>query len=217
MSIKFSESHRKNMSIARKNSKKMKSIFESQEYRDKMSKSKTGVKNGNYKGIGKFTSYDTYYDRLIYCEDLKRDSENSNLMNVRCTYCNIWFKPTRIQTENRLIALKNTNQGEQRYYCSNECKNLCPSYGQYKYQSDYKKRTIEVDPNLRKIVFERDEWECQKCHSIEKLECHHIDPVSKEPLFANDPDSCITLCIDCHKQVHMNIEGCKYNDLKSNC
>ena len=43
---------------------------------------------------------------------------------------------------------------------------------------------------------------------------HHIDPVSQEPFFANDPDSCITLCKECHKQIHMNIEGCKYHELR---
>jgi 5-methylcytosine-specific restriction endonuclease McrA len=32
-------------------------------------------------------------------------------------------------------------------------------------------------------------------------------------VMANDPDNCITLCKDCHKQVHSR-EGCKYSDLK---
>jgi len=64
------------------------------------------------------------------------------------------------------------------------------------------------------MVFERDDWECQKCEKKESIECHHIDPVSQEPMFSNDMDSCITLCKECHKYIHMNIEGCGYNELR---
>jgi len=215
---KFTEEHRRNMSKARKNSKVWKKILKSKEYREKMRQSTSGFKNGNYKGIGNFTCYDTYEERLSFCEELRRDNENGNLMNVKCIYCGKWFRPTRIQTENRLIALKELTQGEQRFYCSNECKNLCPTYRQYKYPSDFKKMSTEVSPELRKMVFERDNWECQKCEEIESLECHHIDPISQEPLFANDIDSCITLCVECHKEIHMNIKGCGYGYLKrANC
>lgn len=52
--------------------------------------------------------------------------------------------------------------------------------------------------------------------SLKNLNAIIIDPLSTEPFFANDPDSCITLCKDCHKEIHMNIEGCKYNELGCN-
>ena len=217
MIYKFTDEHRRNLSIARRKSKKMRDIFDSEEYKNKMRLAKTGNKNGNFKGIGKLTSYDTYYERLSYCEEIKRDIKNPNLINVKCLYCGGWFIPSRVQTENRLIALSTVKQGEQRFYCNKECKRLCPTYRQYRYPLNYKKkRSLEVSPDLRKIVFERDNWVCQKCESKESLECHHIDPISKEPLFANDSDSCITLCDECHKEVHMKDEECKYATLR-NC
>jgi len=63
------------------------------------------------------------------------------------------------------------------------------------------------------MVFERDNWKCQKCGSDKSLESHHIDPKSLNPGFANDMDSCITLCKDCHKEVHMK-DGCRYYELR---
>jgi len=194
---------------------KIKEVVKSKIYREKMSKATSGSKNGNYKGIGKMACYNTYSDRLLICEKVRRDFSNTNLMNVKCVYCGKWFTPTRVQVVNRIYALDSVDHGEQRLYCCKECKNLCPIYRQYKYPSDFKTRSTEVDPQLRQMVFERDNWECQKCNNKESLECHHIDPIAKEPMFANDIDSCITLCTDCHKEIHMNIEECRYAKLRT--
>lgn len=49
-------------------------------------------------------------------------------------------------------------------YCSQECKDICPIYGQHyypKYSKPYLDR--EVQPELRQLVFERDNYICQKC------------------------------------------------------
>jgi 5-methylcytosine-specific restriction endonuclease McrA len=62
------------------------------------------------------------------------------------------------------------------------------------------------------LVLERDGYKCVKCGSEEPLHCHHIYPVSTNPLESTDIDNCITLCIDCHKKVHQK-DGCQYNQL----
>ena len=56
------------------------------------------------------------------------------------------------------------------------------------------------DQTLRKKVFERDKFTCQKCGledlSGNKLEAHHISPIY---LSGKDEfDNLITLCFDCH-------------------
>jgi 5-methylcytosine-specific restriction endonuclease McrA len=58
----------------------------------------------------------------------------------------------------------------------------------------------ERNQSLRKKVFERDDFTCQKCKIQDKtariLEAHHINP-----LFVNGEDelnNIITLCSDCH-------------------
>ena len=70
----------------------------------------------------------------------------------------------------------------------------------------------EVQPELRSMVLERDNYECQKCGNTEGLQCHHIYPVNIEPLLSADIDNCMTLCTICHKEVHKK-DGCRYPQL----
>jgi len=46
-----------------------------------------------------------------------------------------------------------------------------------------------------------------------QLHCHHIDPVSQNPIESADIDNCITLCKECHKEVHKK-DDCKYHELR---
>ena len=48
--------------------------------------------------------------------------------------------------------------------------------------------------------FKRDRYSCRNCNSGEKLECHHIIPISKGG--NNQLDNLITLCSKCHKIEH---------------
>ena len=55
--------------------------------------------------------------------------------------------------------------------------------------------------NLRKIILERDNHECQECGEIENLEVHHIISINKcGDKF--DTDNLITLCHSCHNAQH---------------
>ena len=55
----------------------------------------------------------------------------------------------------------------------------------------------------RKAVFERDSYKCQKCGKIGgKLNAHHIKPFSLYPDLRFDIDNGITLCKECHIELH---------------
>ena len=211
-----SEIHRTNLSKSLRESKKFHEILKSKEYREKMSQSTSGSKNGNYKGLdGKWASFDTVAPKISFCEEVKRDDENPNIINVRCKYCNKWFRPTGNQVMNRSASVNEEQQGGNHFYCSEECKSECDIYGQIFYPRGFhKSHQDEVSQQLRKMVFECDSWECQRCNSTTSLQCHHIDPVSQSPMTANDMDSCITLCKECHKKVHTEVDGCKYHELR---
>lgn len=150
-------------------------------------------------------------------EEIKQ-SDDGYLM-CTCTYCGEWYKPIYRKVSDRLKAINNINNGEQRLYCSDNCKNNCPSYRQILYFKDQKPATSrEVQPELRQMVFERDNYTCQKCDTYKDnldvgIHCHHIEGILWEPLESADIDMCITYCADCHKEVH-RIEGCTYQDLQ---
>jgi 5-methylcytosine-specific restriction endonuclease McrA len=181
--------------------------------------------NPNYKGgvekLG-IPLFDTFASKLDYVEDVKLVIKNGfRRLGVKCTYCGEWFTPTLLAVRNRLAALKQDPKGrtygECRLYCSENCKLACPTYGRKVYPRGFKHTSSrEVNPYLRKMVLERDNWTCQICGKTSKeaqLHVHHMDPVAQNPMFQNDMDSCVTLCKTCHKMVHSRI-GCRYIDLR---
>lgn len=161
--------------------------------------------------------FETYSEQLEIFEEIQHCSQNNELLEVKCAYCGKWAKPTNQQVQNRLRAFNSTIQGENRFYCSENCKQACPIFNQNKYPKGFKQATSrEVVPLLRQLVLKRDNYTCQKCGAITEtaqLHVHHIIPYAQNKMQANDPDSCITLCKSCHKKVHSE-NGCRYVDLK---
>ena len=160
----------------------------------------------------KHASYNTYSHQISFTEDV-RDSNGT--LEVCCTYCGRWFKPKISQVRNRISAINGIVAGEYRLYCSDGCKRSCPIYWAKKHERGYGRQNTsrEVQPELRKIVFERDKWTCIKCGSSSSLHCHHIKGVTQDPIESADIDNCITVCKKCHKEIHKK-KGCKYNDYK---
>lgn len=160
--------------------------------------------------------YNTYADRIKYAEEVLPTIHESGItvVNVKCNYCGKWFLPTITEVEHRIGSLEGRAHGEKRLYCSSECKVLCPVFNRIKYPKGFKHGSSrEVDSYIRKLCFERDSWECQKCSSTDNLHCHHINSYSHNKMIANDIDNCLTLCKYCHREVHTG-KGCRYIDLR---
>jgi len=153
--------------------------------------------------------YDTYAPQIEWCEEVRRNKEDPNILEVRCTYCGKWYisTPQNICDRVRCINGYNKGQWEGRLYCSNQCKQECPIHGQVKYTKGFKINTSrEVQPELRQLVLKRDEYECQKCGSTKSLHCHHITGVEINPIESADIDNCITFCKECHNKIHKQKE-----------
>ena len=221
---KASTKTRLKMSIARKGKKhpnygKKFSI----ETKKRISESVTGEKNHNhwktYYTDKNIPLYDTYAHQLITEEMPKRDIEDRNILSVICSLCKKRFIPDLNSVRNRVRSLKGTSDGECRLYCSEDCKNLCQVFNRSIWPKDFHPDiSREVQPELRKMRFELDNYTCQKCgkHQTEledELHCHHIEGIQWEPLESADLDKVITLCKLCHSEVH-KIKGCNYNDMK---
>lgn len=162
--------------------------------------------------------FKTYFKRLGVFEEIRKCSENLEVLQVKCSYCGKWMIPTNSQVSHRIQAFDGTISGDCRFYCSENCKESCPIFYQKKYQRGFKKITQrKVSKEFITMVLEIDQYTCQMCGAIKKngvkLHVHHIVPYTINPMLANDIDNCITLCKKCHKEVHSQ-DGCNYNDLK---
>ena len=96
----------------------------------KAAKKRKGSKSSNWKG-GYYTNniplYDIYITHLEYAEECKRNDNDDKVLDLRCTYCGMWFTPTIQQVYERIRALNGKQGGEQRLYCSHKCK-ICGKF-----------------------------------------------------------------------------------------
>lgn len=167
----------------------------------------------------KLPLYTTYMPQIYFAEECRQSPNDKKILEVKCTYCGKWFIPTTTQVYERARALNGKNYGEQRLYCSTECKLECSIYHQISYPKGFKPETSrEVQPELRQMRFEIDNYTCQKCNKHQDeldtgLHCHHLEGIRWEPLESADVDKVITLCKFCHMEVH-KIEGCGYHDMR---
>jgi hypothetical protein len=58
---------------------------------------------------------------------------------------------------------------------------------------------------IRKIVYKIDHWTCQRCGARNvELHAHHLIPISEGG--SNEIGNLITLCKDCHTDMHFNMK-----------
>lgn len=147
--------------------------------------------------------YDTYNDQLSFCEETRRNPNDLDILQIKCTKCNNWFAPTKKQVDSRITALNNMNKGESRFYCSDECKLSCSIFGRRLYYANEKHS--KTNPNFTsaelkvwsKEVLTRVNYICEYCGGL-ATEAHHIQPKKLEPFFALDPANGIACCETCH-------------------
>ena len=183
-----------------------------------------GANSPNWKGgynARKIPLYDHYASQINFCEETRRSPNDSNILQVRCTEsgCRRWFTPNLWSVINRIRVLNGYPkgaEGEQRFYCSDKCKQTCSIYNQKKYPKGFEPTSYR--PNQKEwanLVLKRDGYECIICNSKEKLKAHHIKGIYQDPTESADIDKGITLCNECHILVHRE-NGCRPVDLQRN-
>lgn len=69
---------------------------------------------------------------------------------------------------------------------------------------NHSERYSDKSKNWRISVFERDNYTCQMCKQVGyKLNAHHIIPFSKDKSLRFELSNGITLCVKCHKKIHL--------------
>jgi 5-methylcytosine-specific restriction endonuclease McrA len=123
------------------------------------------------------------------------------VVSLKCLNCNIEFE----------VSEWRVRYG--RKYCSTSCRS---SYTMRKekhwnWQGGISNRwdilhNSKEYKDWRMSVFKRDFFRCQKCSTgnsrKNKLHAHHIKPKSKHPDLILDIDNGITLCSNCHIDIH---------------
>jgi len=150
-------------------------------------------------------TYNTFQSQLEpYGVECRRNKEDNNVLEVKCMYCDKWYIPIYRSVQRKIETINGQRSGECNLYCSDECKRACPTYGQILYPKDFKLNTSrEVQPELRKLVLNRDNYTCQKCNATNvELHCHHYEGIEVNPVESADMDQCIILCKQCHNNIH---------------
>jgi len=160
--------------------------------------------------------YDTYAPQIDFCEEVRRSPINEDYLQVRCTNCNEWFMPKKTAVCSRIYAVNNVNQGENRFYCSEDCKKGCSLFGQRKYFKGEEPSSYRPGQSVwADMIKERDNYECQICGETEGINAHHYEGLNVNDMQSLDLDMGVTLCAECHHRAHTG-SGCTYHDLTKN-
>jgi len=191
----------------------------SEEHKRKVGIAHSGERNYNWRGgVSKNRTplYDTFFDRLSYCEEIRRDPEHTDILQVKCFKCKKWFVPRTNNIFARLSCLNGKLGGESHFYCSSWCKDSCSVYHSVKYPRGYAPNNSRPDQNdWRDLVLRRDNYKCVKCGSSNGLIAHHREGIRWNPIESADIDMGITLCRSCEKEVHSK-RDCRMYDMKCN-
>jgi 5-methylcytosine-specific restriction endonuclease McrA len=63
---------------------------------------------------------------------------------------------------------------------------------------------------LQRQVLQRDGWRCQLCGSMQNLQVHHLKFRSQAG--GDEEQNLITLCAECHAQIHREAGCCNVHD-----
>jgi endogenous inhibitor of DNA gyrase (YacG/DUF329 family) len=149
----------------------------------------------------------TFIKTRKYCSYDCANKSASRSVELTCKYCKSKYTTTRGQVKNR---------GSK--YCSRKCKDLNArlTFGEnhYMWKGGGKSKRIRKGAKWkewRTAVFERDDYTCQKCgdksgkgNQVE-LHPHHVKQFAYYPDLRFDIDNGLTLCKDCHIQLHKEI------------
>ena len=139
---------------------------------------------------------------------------NNDNLEVKCYSCGKWHTQTIQNSRNKINSANGKLNGENNFYCSDECKNSCPVY---------RHNTKHVDPRsilyvdkterefarscqtdiLKQIQCETHGYNyCEKCGDIIDVELHHTLKVSEYGVNAISNSGHMLLCAGCHVELH---------------
>jgi hypothetical protein len=166
--------------------------------------------------------YSTYINHLQKYEECRRSPSNLDLIEVKCKHCNKWFVPTISQSNNRKNAIIGIATGDCNFYCSDDCKSLCPIYKTKIYKKDQNKEPIYTTneyllwkESVKQLnIQEFGILQCEYCgnQNFDELHVHHINPKKNNPMVALDINNGLVCCgmnsvNQCHiKYGHSDIE-----------
>lgn len=172
-----------------------------------------GEKNPSYKGgmrkLG-LASYDTYALKLEWCEEVRSiEQDGFEILQVRCTNsnCRQWFTPTYHQVANRLQVINGKIEGNNRFYCCDECKESCNIFNRTVEEQEKQFTPYELSI-WSKTVLARHDFICEYCGETANT-AHHIIPKKLAPFYALDPDNGISCCEKCHYKYGHTSEECQ--------
>jgi hypothetical protein len=160
-------------------------------------------------------SFDYYVARLHLYEEIRRDPDELEAMQVRCYNhnCKAWYCPTVEQICNRLQSINNHGMGESHFYCSDMCKQDCDIYGRMPIPpKDNEGLEDGTPPEVSSIVRKRANGICERCKERPGVHCHHTEPRKCSPMLEADIDLCLWVCIECHLECHGK-DGCTFGYL----
>lgn len=161
--------------------------------------------------------FDTYALKLSWAEEVRESPANRKELQVKCALCKTWFAPSQNEVSQRMKVLNGKGKGDCNFYCSDNCKKLCPVFGKIKYREGEMPGIRRYgQTEWKQYVMVCAEYRCERCGKIiEKGIAHHIRPVSQYPLESMDIDNGLYLCKDCDKTIHSE-KGCRPVDLRCN-
>jgi len=148
----------------------------------------------------------------VFNQILKVDDPKmiDGVITVICKHCGKRFSPKLVHIRVRIRATNGVSGGEANFYCSDGCKKDCPIYRRSRHRKGEEPTSRPRTTGERyaiKAAKKRDGHRCITCGNIKRLQGHHLIPHklligTSDEYLISDTDNIITLCKDCHWDVH---------------
>ena len=161
----------------------------------------------------KCVNYYSYHDKLskigILCHLV-----NGDTLSVSCHKCGKVYSPKKENVVRKIASANGKRNGENNLYCSDECKDSCPTFGHKSSSIDPRSILYVASLNrnvarscqnksLKQLQCDSHGYNyCERCGDIIDVELHHTLEISKFKKEAIDSSGHILLCAGCHTFLH---------------
>lgn len=132
---------------------------------------------------------------------------------VSCKLCGMKFKPSYQNIKNRINSYNGKAYGENNFYCSDLCREVCPVFNIKSNQVDPRIREPKATTDkirdcqrktLKQLQCDENHGQsyCERCGDLIDVELHHTLPVAEYGEDAINPAGHMLLCAGCHVALH---------------